>query len=103
LTPNITPVEELERLLQAASLDNERNTGRTPSLANENLQRAPLSPFQGLDIFGTDSLPPQQDLSFLLSPLADTEISNLPQASSHELIDLGLLEQLPSFDLIDKL
>lgn len=60
----------------------------------------PLS-FQGPELFGIDPmLLTEQNTPF--NPTLPVG-ADIPQPSAGQLIDLGLFEQLPSFDLIDEL
>jgi hypothetical protein len=87
--------EELEGLLRAANLTTAQETG--PGLG-----QGPSSSVQGLDLFAA-SLPPHEDLSFAQAPLPDPGVPSLLQQPTNQLIDLGIFEQLPSWDVIDQL
>lgn len=69
---------------------------------DENPQQAlPSSSFQGHELFSVDPmLLTEQDPS--LNSMLPIEPA-VPQSSANQLVDLGLFEQLPSFDLIDAL
>jgi hypothetical protein len=101
LTRTTASTEELENLLRAASLN---ATGSTElDVGDASLRDDPIPPLPNLDLFGMDSLMPQQDLSLGQTPSVDPGASGLQQPPANQLIGLGLFEQLPSFDLIDRL
>jgi hypothetical protein len=77
-------------------------------LGDNNLEEAFPPPHESfglfdIDILGIDTLPSQQDPSFDQTLLIDPQAPLLQEPSPTHLINLGLLEQLPSFDLIDQL
>jgi hypothetical protein len=63
----------------------------------------PAPQLQHLDLLGIDPFPPHGDLSFEQLPTTDTGVSGPEPQSGNQLIDLGLFEQFPSFDVVDEL
>ncbi len=82
--------EELEGLLRAANLGSPHDA-------------EPELPDIDLNVFGTDPLPSQPVLSLGQPLVLDPVVPGYAQQSENQLIDLGLFEQLPSFDLMDEL
>jgi hypothetical protein len=82
--------DELEGLLRAANLGSPQDA-------------EPELPGIDLNVFGTDPLPSQPSLSSEQPLVLDAAVPGHAQQSENQLIDLGLFEQLPSFDLMDEL
>jgi hypothetical protein len=88
--------EELEGLLRNANLN-------TALQAEPNQSQGIPTLFEDLDIIDINPLSPHQDLSFGQPHMMHPTISDVPQESANQLINLGLFEQLPSFEVIDEL
>jgi hypothetical protein len=58
---------------------------------------------EDLNPFNMDHMPLQPEMPFEQLRATDPAIPAVPQGSPSQLIDLGLFEQLPSFELIDEL
>ena len=95
--------DELEELLRNANLRTDQDI--QPELSNQSLeQELPPLNSQNSELFGVDPMMlSEQNLAFDRLPLTDPGPSNAAQQSANQLIDLGIFEQLPSFDLIDEL
>ncbi|KAK0702063.1 fungal-specific transcription factor domain-containing protein [Lasiosphaeria miniovina] len=89
-------IEELEALLRAADL-------RTAQETAPDLSQGRPPPAQDFDLFDLGPLPLHQDLPFGQPQLIGSVELSPPQQSANQLIDLGLFEQLPSFDVVDEL